>query len=143
MGRDGRHFRIFKMRSMHLNAEEKGPGWTIDNDPRFLRIGYWMRKWNLDEIPQFWNVLLGDMSLVGPRPERPEHIAHFKEQIAHYNARHFVLPGLTGWAQIHGFRGNTNVEQRLQYDLYYLENWSIWLDFYIMAATLMQSARDI
>ena len=104
MGIDGRLFDMFKLRSMKLNAETGGsPGWTVKGDPRVLRIGGFMRKWNIDEIPQFWNVLRGDMSLVGPRPERPELIAKFKEIVPHYNARHHIKPGLTGWPRSTAF----------------------------------------
>lgn len=95
-----------------------------------------MRKWNIDEVPQFWNVLCGAMSLVGPRPERPELIDRFKSKILHYQARHICRPGMTGWAQINGWRGNTDLEQRISHDIWYFENWSIWLDFRIMARTL-------
>ena len=94
-----------------------------------------MRRWNIDELPQFWNVLTGDMSLVGPRPERPELIESFQYQIRLYNVRHEMKPGITGWAQIHGWRGDTDLDIRIQHDFYYMENWSIWLDFYIMIST--------
>jgi exopolysaccharide biosynthesis polyprenyl glycosylphosphotransferase len=134
-GRGGRVFKIYKLRSMKLNAEANGPQWTKENDPRRLRIGEFMRKTNIDEIPQFWNVLKGEMSLVGPRPERPELIENFKEEITHYNARHYAKPGLSGYAQVNGMRGNTDLEGRVRYDLYYLENWSLWLDFQIMLKT--------
>jgi lipopolysaccharide/colanic/teichoic acid biosynthesis glycosyltransferase len=97
-----------------------------------------MRRYNIDETPQFWNVLMGDMSLVGPRPERPILIEQFKEDVRHYNARHQAKPGMTGWAQIHGLRGDTDLIQRIKFDLYYLENWSPALDFYIMALTLFR-----
>jgi lipopolysaccharide/colanic/teichoic acid biosynthesis glycosyltransferase len=124
---------------MRLDAEKKGiPGWTTVNDPRRLRIGAFMRKWNIDEVPQFWNVLKGDMSLVGPRPDRPELILNFKEEIPHYNARHNVKPGITGWAQIKGLRGDTDLTERINCDLWYLENWSVLLDFQIMALTFLQ-----
>jgi len=134
-GRGGRPFKIYKLRSMKLNAEAKGAQWTVENDPRRLRVGEFMRKYNIDEIPQFWNVLKGEMSLVGPRPERPELIENFKEEITHYNARHFGLPGLSGYAQVNGMRGNTDLKERVRYDLYYLENWSLWLDLQIMIKT--------
>jgi exopolysaccharide biosynthesis polyprenyl glycosylphosphotransferase len=134
-GQNGRDFRIYKLRSMKLNAEMHGVGWTKENDTRRLQIGGVMRKWNVDEIPQFWNVLVGDMSLVGPRPERPEHIHNLKNEITHYNARHFAKPGLTGFAQINGMRGDTDLTARVRYDLYYLENWNVFLDIYIMFKT--------
>ncbi len=135
-GRGGRAFKIYKLRSMKINAEGVGgPQWTQENDPRRLRIGELMRKTNIDEVPQFWNVLIGQMSLVGPRPERPELIANFKEEITHYNARHHAKPGLTGYAQVNGMRGNCDLKERIRYDLYYLENWSLWLDAQIMLKT--------
>jgi len=134
-GRGGRIFKIYKLRSMKLNAEASGPQWTQENDPRRLKIGEFMRRTNIDEVPQFWNVLMGEMSLVGPRPERPELIADFKEQIRNYNARHYAKPGLTGYAQVNGLRGNTDLSERIRYDLYYLENWSLWLDIQIMFKT--------
>jgi exopolysaccharide biosynthesis polyprenyl glycosylphosphotransferase len=134
-GKGGKIFHIYKLRSMKLDAETHGVQWTRENDPRRLKIGETMRKWNIDEIPQFWNVLVGDMSLVGPRPERPEHIQRLKDEISHYNARHFALPGLTGFAQINGMRGDTDLKARVRYDLYYLENWNVLLDVYIMIKT--------
>ena len=137
MGRRGDKFTIYKIRSMHLDAEKGGVQWARPNDSRRLRIGGFMRRWNIDEVPQFWNVLLGSMSLVGPRPERSELIIDFKDQIRHYNARHNVKPGMTGWAQIHGLRGDTDLNERLRYDLYYLENWTPVLDIYIMFMTFI------
>jgi exopolysaccharide biosynthesis polyprenyl glycosylphosphotransferase len=130
-------FKIYKLRSMKLNAEANGPQWTIEGDPRRLKIGELMRRLNIDEVPQFWNVLRGDMSLVGPRPERPELIQNFKEEISHYNARHIAKPGITGYAQVNGMRGNTDLRERVRYDLYYVENWSVWLDMYIMLKTFL------
>jgi exopolysaccharide biosynthesis polyprenyl glycosylphosphotransferase len=139
LGRNGKEFFIFKIRSMKLNAEAPGKvGWTTKNDPRRLRIGGFMRKLNIDEVPQFWNVLRGEMSLVGPRPERPELIRNFKEEIPHYNARHNVKPGITGWAQVRGFRGDTDLGERIKCDLWYLENWSLLLDFHIMLLTFIK-----
>lgn len=138
-GRNGQPFTIFKMRSMRLDAESgSGPKWAVENDPRRLPIGAFMREWNLDELPQFWNVLIGDMSLVGPRPERPELITRFEREIPHYNPRHEVRPGITGWAQVNGLRGNTSLEERIRFDLYYIENWSIWLDLQIMILTFVR-----
>src|SRR5260370_14851994 len=137
-GRNGKPFDIIKIRSMRLDAEGNGKvGWTVQNGPRRLRIGTFMRKWNIDEIPQFWNVLKGDMSLVGPRPERPELVATFKRDIPHYNARHNAKPGITGWAQVNGLRGNTDLAERINYDLWYMENWSPILDFQIICMTLL------
>jgi lipopolysaccharide/colanic/teichoic acid biosynthesis glycosyltransferase len=134
-GRGGRVFKIYKLRSMRLNADAKGAQWAVQNDPRRLKIGEFMRKMNIDEVPQFWNVLKGDMSLVGPRPEMTELIANWKEEIIHYNARHFAKPGMTGYAQVNGMRGNCDLRERVRYDLFYLENWSLWLDFQILLKT--------
>jgi exopolysaccharide biosynthesis polyprenyl glycosylphosphotransferase len=142
LGKDGVCFDIWKIRSMRLDAEKDGRvGWSTRIDDRRLKIGSLIRRWNIDEIPQFWNVLKGDMSLVGPRPERPELIAGFKHQIAHYNSRHTVQPGLTGWAQIHGLRGDTDLTERVRYDLYYLENWSLGLDLQILFQTFFKHAN--
>jgi exopolysaccharide biosynthesis polyprenyl glycosylphosphotransferase len=139
MGRNGQPFDIIKIRSMRLDAEAgTGVGWTVKGDPRRLRVGAFMRKWNIDEVPQFWNVLKGEMSLVGPRPERPELIAGFRDEIPHYNARHNAKPGITGWAQIKGLRGDTDLGERIRADLYYLENWNVLLDFQIMALTFLK-----
>lgn len=137
-GRWGQAFEILKIRSMRLDAEKHGVGWSTPGDPRRLHIGEFMRKWNLDELPQFWNVLKGEMSLVGPRPERPELIEDFKYKIRLYNIRHGVKPGLTGWAQVNGWRGDTDLEERIRHDLYYMENWSIWLDIQILLLTLVR-----
>jgi exopolysaccharide biosynthesis polyprenyl glycosylphosphotransferase len=136
LGKNGRRFHIIKIRSMKINAEADGRAhWAQKNDDRRLRVGAFMRKWNIDEVPQFWNVLKGEMSLVGPRPERPELIERFKTKIAHYQARHTYQPGITGWAQVNGWRGNTDLEQRIRHDIWYVENWSLWLDFRIMIMT--------
>ena len=138
-GVNGVPFDIIKIRSMKLNAEQaNGAQWCVKDDPRRLRVGAFMRKWNIDELPQFWNVLKGEMSLVGPRPERPELIAGFKHQIPHYNARHHAKPGMTGWAQVNGLRGDTDLNERIQCDLWYLENWSLWLDLQIMLLTFFK-----
>lgn len=135
-GYGGKPFTIYKLRSMKINAEaETGAVFADENDPRRTRIGTWMRAHNVDELPQFWNVLKGDMSLVGPRPERPEFVEQFSSDIAHYMRRHVCRPGITGWAQIHGLRGNTSIEDRLRHDLWYLENWSIALDVKILFRT--------
>jgi exopolysaccharide biosynthesis polyprenyl glycosylphosphotransferase len=142
MGRKGMPFRIIKIRSMRLDAEKNGrPGWTTKDDPRRLRIGSLMRKWNIDELPQFWNVLKGEMSLVGPRPERPELIQNFKHEIRHYNARHTVKPGVTGWAQVNGLRGDTDLSERIRHDIYYLEHWSPVFDFRIILLTFFRHAN--
>jgi len=139
MGRNGRTFDIIKIRSMRLNAESgTGARWCVKDDPRRLRVGAFMRAWNIDEVPQFWNVLEGEMSLVGPRPERPELIENFKDEIPHYNARHNAKPGITGWAQIKGLRGDTDLSERIRADLFYLENWNVLLDFHIMLMTFVK-----
>ncbi|MGA1529529.1 MAG: undecaprenyl-phosphate glucose phosphotransferase, partial [Kiritimatiellia bacterium] len=135
-GEKGRRFNIYKLRTMRIDAEDKtGPVWAVENDPRRTRIGAFLRAHNIDELPQFWNVLKGDMSLVGPRPERPHFVEQFKEDISRYMWRHFSRPGVTGWAQVNGLRGNTSISDRVNYDLYYLENWSLSLDFKIIART--------
>jgi exopolysaccharide biosynthesis polyprenyl glycosylphosphotransferase len=139
VGQKGKLFKIIKIRSMKLDAEkESGPRWATQNDDRRLRIGAFMRRWNIDELPQFWNVLKGEMSLVGPRPERPELIPEFKDNISHYNARHTAIPGITGWAQVSGLRGDTDLSERIRYDLYYMENWSPALDIQIMLMTFFK-----
>jgi exopolysaccharide biosynthesis polyprenyl glycosylphosphotransferase len=138
IGRDGKPFDIWKIRSMRLDSESSGVGWTVKGDPRLLPIGAIMRKLNIDEVPQFWNVIKGEMSLVGPRPERPELIQNLKEIIPHYQVRHDVKPGLTGWAQINGYRGDTDLRERIKCDLYYIENWNLFWDFQIMAMTFVK-----
>ncbi|MEM6279534.1 MAG: sugar transferase [Verrucomicrobiota bacterium] len=138
LGANGKIFDMIKLRSMKLDAEKEGVGWTVKGDPRVLRIGGFMRRWNIDEIPQFWNVLKGEMSLVGPRPERPELIEEFKEDIPHYNARHNIKPGITGWAQVNGLRGDTDLSERVRFDLHYIENWNVILDFQIMFLTFIK-----
>ncbi len=131
-----REFDMIKLRSMRLDAEAQGVLITVENDPRRLKIGTFLRSWNLDELPQFWNVLVGDMSLVGPRPERLESVDNYEDTIRYYNLRHTCKPGLTGWAAVHGFRGNTSIEERIEYDLFYVENWSLLLDLKIIFMTL-------
>lgn len=130
-------FTLYKLRSMHPQAAsaDNNRQSTAKNDARLLRIGAFIRRWNLDELPQFWNVLRGDMSLVGPRPERPYHVDQLSAAIPHYLPRHLAKPGLTGWAQVHGFRGESSIERRIQYDIYYIENWSLWLDIQILLLT--------
>lgn len=137
-GRNGARFNILKIRSMSCDAETNGSiGWSTKEDSRRLRVGSLMRRWNIDELPQFWNVLKGEMSLVGPRPERPELIAGFKHEIPHYNARHTVQPGITGWAQINGLRGDTDLAERIRHDIYYMENWSLWMDLQCLIFTFV------
>ena len=139
MGLDGRAFTVYKFRSMEDGAEDvTGPIWARDNDPRVTRLGHWLRRLDLDELPQFWNVLRGDMSIVGPRPERPYFVEQFKHRIPQYMLRHKVKAGITGWAQVNGWRGNTSLEKRIEYDLYYIENWSVTLDIKIMWLTLVR-----
>jgi exopolysaccharide biosynthesis polyprenyl glycosylphosphotransferase len=137
MGLDGRPFKILKFRSMVPGAEdESGPTWASPEDPRCTRVGRFLRRWSLDELPQLVNVLRGDMSLVGPRPERPEFVREFKETFPQYMLRHRVRAGMTGWAQVHGWRGNTSLTKRIEYDLYYIENWTLSLDVKILWMTL-------
>jgi len=138
LGAGGKIFDMVKLRSMKLDAETTGVGWTVKDDPRCLKVGAFMRKWNIDEIPQFWNVLVGDMSLVGPRPERPELIEQFKHEIPHYNARHNIKPGITGWAQVNGLRGDTDLSERVRFDLHYIENWNVIFDAQIMFLTFVK-----
>ena len=139
LGQHGVEFDIWKIRSMRLNAEHEAAGhWTLKDDPRRLKIGTFMRTWNIDEVPQFWNVLMGDMSLVGPRPESVNLIRNFKHEIPHYNARHNAKPGITGWAQVKGLRGDTDLTERINSDLWYLENWSLLLDCQIMFMTFLR-----
>ena len=137
VGRGGKPFRIYKFRSMRVDAEEKvGHVWAKSDDPRQTALGKFLRRWSLDELPQFFNVLKGDMSLVGPRPEMSGLINTFSESIPHYLARQRVKSGMTGWAQVNGFRGNTSLEERVSYDRYYIENWSLALDIKIILKTL-------
>jgi exopolysaccharide biosynthesis polyprenyl glycosylphosphotransferase len=140
VGRNGRRFIMYKVRSMEVGSERSDSQnqSTLRDDPRVLKVGRWMRRWNLDEVPQFWNVLRGEMSLVGPRPERTFHSERLSTEIDHYNARYACKPGMTGWAQVHGLRGDTNLIDRVRYDLYYLENWSLILDFQIMVQTFFR-----
>jgi Undecaprenyl-phosphate glucose phosphotransferase len=142
MGLDGRPFDMLKFRSMRVDAESStGPVWAVKDDPRRTRIGSFLRHWSLDELPQLWNVLKGDMSMIGPRPERPAFVHEFKTKIPQYMLRHKVKAGITGWAQVHGWRGNTSIQKRLQYDLYYIENWSLKLDLKILWMTLRYGLR--
>jgi len=139
MGLDGKRFYVWKFRSMYADAErESGPVWAREDDPRCTPVGKVLRRFSLDELPQFWNVLKGDMSLVGPRPERPFFVEQFKQRIPQYMLRHKVKAGLTGWAQVNGWRGNTSIEKRIEYDLYYIENWSVSLDFKILWLTVLK-----
>ena len=142
MGLDGKPFEIFKFRSMKVDAEQAtGAKWAERDDPRRTRVGRWIRAWSLDELPQLFNVLLGDMSVVGPRPERPQFVEQFRAEFPHYMLRHKVRAGMTGWAQVHGWRGNTSVRMRIEHDLYYIENWSLLLDVKIVCLTVLHGLR--
>ena len=136
VGMDGRHFMMLKLRTMRADAEVEGARWAVAGDSRCTRLGRTLRRLSLDELPQLLNVLAGHMSLVGPRPERPCFIAAFKQDIPRYALRHKIKAGMTGWAQVHGLRGNTSLTQRLELDLYYIENWSLLLDLRILLRTL-------
>ncbi len=140
IGAGHREFTLLKLRSMTPGAEaaDHERQSTARGDARLLRIGAWMRRWNLDELPQFWNVLRGDMSLVGPRPERPLHVDRLAAEIPHYLPRHLVKPGMTGWAQVNGLRGEGDLPARVRHDIYYIENWSIWLDVQIVLLTFVR-----
>ncbi|HYT87231.1 MAG TPA: exopolysaccharide biosynthesis polyprenyl glycosylphosphotransferase, partial [Gemmataceae bacterium] len=135
-GLNGRRFFMLKFRSMRADAEQAGAGWTQKDDPRRTAVGAFLRRTSLDELPQLLNVLVGDMSLVGPRPERPVFIQQFSKTIPNYMARHRVKAGITGWAQVHGWRGDTSLRKRLQYDLYYITHWTPWLDLRILWMTV-------
>jgi len=136
---DGKTFQIYKFRTMVDEAEkDTGPVWASEEDPRRTPIGIWLRRFNLDELPQLINVVLGDMSLVGPRPERPPFVREFKQRIPQYMLRHRVKSGITGWAQVNGWRGNSSLEKRIEFDLYYIENWSLRLDIKILILTLFR-----
>ncbi len=139
MGLGGDVFGMYKFRSMRTDAEVRtGAVWAVENDPRRTGFGSFLRKTSLDELPQFLNVLLGDMSVVGPRPERPVFIEEFKKKIPRYMFRHKMKAGITGWAQVNGWRGNTSLRKRIQYDLYYIEHWTIWFDARIMFLTALR-----
>ncbi len=143
MGLDGKSFMMLKFRSMRQDAEsETGPVWTTADDPRRTRLGTTMRRTSLDELPQLVNVLLGEMSLVGPRPERPIFVEQFKNSIPRYMHRHREKAGITGWAQINGLRGDTSIIERTKYDLWYIENWSVALDISIMIRTIVNIFFD-
>ena len=135
IGKNKKPFKMLKFRSMHITGTED-TGWSTNSDPRKTRFVSFIRKFSLDELPQFFNVLMGDMSLVGPRPEIPFHVLHFKEEVPLYLLRQQVRPGITGWAQVHGLRGDTSIEERVKYDLWYIENWTIWLDLKILMKTV-------
>jgi Undecaprenyl-phosphate glucose phosphotransferase len=139
VGLNGRVFSMLKFRTMRVGSREEGDTrWTSDNDPRRTAAGAFLRKTNLDELPQFFNVLKGDMSIVGPRPERPYFVERFLEEFDRYNARHMFKAGITGWAQVNGWRGDTSIAKRVEYDLYYLRNWSLTFDLQIITMTLLR-----
>lgn len=143
MGLDGRVFRMFKFRTMIRDAEaSSGPVWTVSDDPRRTALGAVLRKTGLDELPQIWNVLRGDMSLVGPRPERPVFIEQFRSQIPGYMLRYKIKAGIAGWAQLHGWRGDSSLQERVAHDIYYIQNWSIWLDLQIVWMTAWRLFRQ-
>jgi exopolysaccharide biosynthesis polyprenyl glycosylphosphotransferase len=142
VGLDGRPFNCIKFRTMHVGAETKtGPVWSSPEDPRVTRLGTFLRRHSLDELPQFINVLLGEMSTVGPRAERPVFVEHFRHTVPGYMRRHKEKVGITGWAQVNGLRGDTSIEERTAYDLYYVENWSLAFDIKIMVRTIWEMLR--
>lgn len=139
VGLHNKPFKMYKFRTMYVQTEEEEKkGWTQKNDPRVTRVGAILRKTSLDEFPQLFNVLKGDMSLVGPRPERPQYVEKFREEIPRYMIKHQVRPGMTGWAQINGYRGDTSIQKRIECDLYYIENWTLGLDFKILFLTVFK-----
>jgi Undecaprenyl-phosphate glucose phosphotransferase len=139
VGLHNRNFMMYKFRSMDVQPpEEEKKAWTVKDDPRVTNFGKFMRKTSIDELPQLFNVLRGEMSLVGPRPERPFFVEKFREEIPRYMIKHQVRPGLTGWAQVNGYRGNTSIRKRIEYDLYYIENWTIGLDIKILFLTVFK-----
>ena len=135
VGKDKKVFTMLKFRSMKENSSEQ-TGWSKDEDNRKTKFGSIIRKFSLDELPQFFNVLVGDMSLIGPRPEVPFFVNKFKEEVPLYLVRQQVRPGITGWAQVNGYRGDTSIEGRIKYDIWYIEHWSIWLDIIILFKTV-------
>jgi Undecaprenyl-phosphate glucose phosphotransferase len=142
VGSNGRRFRMLKFRTMRTDAEAEGPQWSRADDPRRTRGGEILRRLSLDELPQLWNVFVGHMSLVGPRPEQPVFVDQFRASIPRYMLRHHVKSGITGWAQVNGLRGDTPLERRIEYDLYYIENWSMGFDMKILAMTVVRIFRD-
>ena len=139
IGKGGKVFKMLKFRSMYIGAEKKGTGvYSGTGDRRVTRVGRFMRATSIDELPQLFNILIGDMSLVGPRPERPQFVEKFKEEIPRYMIKHQVRPGLTGWAQVNGYRGDTSIQKRIEFDLYYIENWTMGFDFKIIFLTFFK-----
>ena len=141
VGRNKKRFNMYKFRSMRINSEQ-ATGWSKDRDPRKTPFGAFIRKFSIDELPQLVNVLKGDMSLVGPRPEIPFYVDQFKEEIPLYMVKHQVRPGITGWAQVNGFRGDTSIKGRIEHDIYYIENWSIFFDIKILFMTLFKGIMN-
>lgn len=139
VGLHNKPFQMYKFRTMYVQTEEEEKkGWTQKDDPRVTKVGHFLRRTSLDEMPQFFNVLKGDMSLVGPRPERPQYVEKFREEIPRYMIKHQVRPGITGWAQVNGYRGDTSIRKRIEYDLYYIENWTLGLDIKILFLTVFK-----
>ncbi len=143
VGLGGRRFMMLKFRTMHLDAEaQTGPVWAREDDPRRTSFGVFLRRWSIDELPQLINVIWGDMSLVGPRPERPYFVNRFAQELPAYNRRHGMRPGLTGWAQLNGLRGNTSISKRLEFDLHYIAQWSLKRDLTILLLTPLRMLTD-
>lgn len=139
IGKHNHPFYMYKFRSMVVQEEKtEKQGWTTKNDPRVTPVGKFIRKTSIDELPQLFNILVGDMSLVGPRPERPQYVEKFREEIPRYMIKHQVRPGMTGWAQVNGYRGDTSIRKRIEHDLYYIENWTIGLDIKILFLTVFK-----
>jgi exopolysaccharide biosynthesis polyprenyl glycosylphosphotransferase len=142
VGMNGRRFRMLKFRTMRVGSDAGGPQWTTKDDPRRTRGGSLLRRLSLDELPQLWNVFLGEMSLVGPRPEQPAFVEQFRGSIPRYMLRHHMKAGITGWAQVNGLRGDTPLERRIEYDLYYIQHWSLFFDIRILARTIGRVFKD-
>ncbi len=139
IGFNRKKFVMYKFRSMKIhNDKEEKYRWTVKDDPRTTRFGSFIRRTSIDELPQLFNILKGDMSLIGPRPERPYFVKKFREEVPEYMIKHHVRPGMSGWAQVHGWRGNTSIKKRIEFDIYYVENWTLLLDMKIFAMTLVK-----
>ena len=139
VGMHSKPFMMYKFRTMELQKESaEREAWTVKDDPRVTKVGKFLRKTSLDELPQLFNILVGEMSLVGPRPERPRFVEQFKEEIPRYMIKHQVRPGLTGWAQVNGYRGDSSIRKRIEYDLFYIENWTMSFDIKIMLLTIFK-----
>jgi exopolysaccharide biosynthesis polyprenyl glycosylphosphotransferase len=143
VGLNGKLFSMYKFRTMSVSSQEQSDSrWTVKNDPRCTSIGRILRRTGLDELPQFVNVLMGDMSVVGPRPERPLLVRKFMQSVGNYNLRHYLKVGITGWAQVNGWRGDTSIEKRIEHDLYYVRNWTLSFDLRIVVLTLLRGFTD-